>query len=126
MENLSIRSAKSIVSKLDKRSDIEYIRVSLYSVLVTILLSKEIFNKNDDIKDFLQAMNIHYKGYVYKSRTLIVARVIRDIKSADDEKLHLYLTACKKILFPNLNNKINVPKKDKTSVDELIRHFKRK
>ena len=121
-----ISSAKSIIAKIDKRSDNEKIRSSLYSVFVSILLSKEIFTKNDDIKEFLNAIDINFKDYVYKSRTLILARVLRNIEKSEAEDLYLYLETCKKLLFPNVDEKINAPKKESGSLDDLLSQFKRR
>lgn len=123
--NNNIRSIKSIISRIDKRNDIEQIRVSLYSILTTIILSKQIFKRNEDIKLLLEELNLEYKDYVYKNRTLIVAKVIRHVQKADSGELHLYIDVCKNLLFPDLNKKIDAPTKGNNSIDELLRQFKR-
>lgn len=125
MEKSNIRLAKSSLSKLDKRSDIEQVRKSLYSIFIIILLSTEIFKKNEDIKIFIDETGLDFRDYVFKNRTLLISRVIRKIEKADDENLFHYLDVCKKLLFPNLNSKIDIQNKNSNSIDELLRQFKR-
>lgn len=48
----------------------------LIGLSTLILFSKELFPKNTDIEPFIkEVFNLSFKGYLYKSRTLLVARV---------------------------------------------------
>lgn len=126
MTKNNLISAKSILSKLDKRNDIERIRTTLYAVFISIILSENIFKRNIDIKDFLYSINLEYKDYVYSSRTLLVGRIIRSIETAKPEELYLYLDSCKVLLFPNLNKDVNIPERDSGTVDDLLEQFRRR
>lgn len=125
MEKNDLRYVKSLISKVDKRSDSDQIRSSLYSIITVILLSQETFKKNIDIIPFVKSLNLDYKDYVFKSRTLIVARVIRSIENASHEELLDYVRVCRILMFPDLNKKINAPNRKTGSVDDLLNQFKR-
>lgn len=84
-------------------------RYKTVGIATEILLSKEIFTKNSEISDFLEAVfSIQYKEYVMKSRTLIVARCCRIILNSDEKE---YLSQKKK-LFQFINNKIDELKQE--------------
>lgn len=87
----------------------------LLGVSSSIILSKEIFPKNDDLKIFLkETYNLEFRDYVFKSRTLIVARVIRHInklESNDTEKLRKSLLLFIDKLL-NINASKNTSKSD--------------
>lgn len=125
MESNELRYVKSLVSKIDNRSGVEKIRTSLYSILTVILLSNGVFKRNIDIKPFINALNLDYKEYVFKSRTLILARVIRDIENSGHEKLLFYVSVCKQVLFPSLDKKIDAPNRTVGSINDLLNQFKR-
>lgn len=66
-------------------------KYKVIGIVSEILLSKELFSKNEDIPFFLnEIFSITYKEYVLKSRTTIVARCIRDIYSVDDKLFETY------------------------------------
>lgn len=68
-------------NKIDADQSIIYFAGTIYS----ILLNREIFKRNSDLKNFiynifLKPLNYEqYKDYVYKSRTLLGARLYRYI-----------------------------------------------
>lgn len=125
LENNDLRYVKSLISKIDKRSGTDQIRLSLYSIITVILLSKEVFKKNIDIVPFIDSLNLNYKEYIFKSRTLLVARVIRYIEKAEHEDLLLFIEVCKQLMFPDLDKKISVPNKKAGNIDDLLNQFKR-
>ena len=52
----------------------------LIGIVSELVLSKEIFKNNIDIEDFIvNVFNLRFKDYLYKSRTLLVARLTREI-----------------------------------------------
>lgn len=120
-----ITNAKAIASKLDKRTDNEQIRISLYSIYVTIILSKDLFKKNIDIRLLSNELEIFFSDYVYKSRTLVTSRYVRIIEKADEHQLYLLLDVAKKILFPDVNLRVKLPAKKRSSIDQLLEQFGR-
>lgn len=119
------------LSQLDKRSNPEQLRVELFACLTYIFLSKEYFKLNKDIIDFNKELNIDLRDYVYKSRTLLVARMNREIQKADKETLFLFLEKTKNVVFKDIstgNSTIeHKNKKDKENyIDDLFNQFSRK
>ncbi|SUM89506.1 hypothetical protein [Staphylococcus saprophyticus] len=56
----------------------------LGEVLHTIL-NKELFKKNEDLKEYIKVIERfevvnEYKNYLYKSRTLLASRVLKDVE----------------------------------------------
>lgn len=78
------------VSKIRKADSEDKIKIELYGVVSSLLLS-EIFNRNNEIKDFLENSNDKFKEikpYVYLSKTLIIGRISREIEK--ESKLFNY------------------------------------
>ncbi|HEM3480986.1 hypothetical protein ACS6Y5_04710 [Streptococcus suis] len=65
------------------RNELKNSRVPSYKVIGIVselILSKVIFQKNDEIRKFIkEVFNLELKDYLYKSRTLLVARLTREI-----------------------------------------------
>ena len=58
----------------------------LIGIVSELVLSKEIFKNNIDIEDFIvNVFNLRFKDYLYKSRTLLVARLTREILNNDNQ-----------------------------------------
>lgn len=82
-------------------------RYKLIGIVVELLFSKEIFPKNSDIKIFLdEVMNIQFKIYIMKSRTMIVARVSKMLAKQEIENQY------NKALYKFINDKIEELKKE--------------
>lgn len=86
------------------RNELKNKNIPTYKVIgivAELLLSREIFRANDDIRDFLdEIFSIRFKDYLYKSRTLLVSRTIRVLLSMDNQtsyKSNLYLFVQKQI-----------------------------
>lgn len=61
-------------------------KYKIIGIVAELLLSKEIFRTNSEIEDFLkQIFDIHFKLYIFRSRTLVVARVIRVILEMEND-----------------------------------------
>lgn len=132
---------KKYLSRINEIKDTEYKRSLLYSAYTTFLLSSDIFKLNKDIKEFLNPLlqrldaifpphkrSLIFKDYIYKSRSLIIARFIRIIQRSNDESLSLLVSSLNK-LFSNKHpaNESKVKRRDKkNSVDELLERFGRK
>ncbi|WP_143076538.1 hypothetical protein [Peptostreptococcus sp. D1] len=92
----------------------------MIGILSEMILSKEIFQKNSDIDEFItNVFDISFKHYVYKSRTLIVAKTTRIIYNTEEiykYQKNVYSYINKKIeLYQDLKNK-----SDKNTFDGWI------
>ena len=79
----------------------------LYSIIIPALFSKKFFKSGSEIKDFLRkTVNITYDNYVFKSRTLIVSKIIKTINDMSlEESIELnkiLLSEITKIIKNNL------------------------
>lgn len=82
----------------------------LCGIMSSMILSKSIFNHNDDIPEFLkEIINVEYKEYVIKSRTLIMARSTREIYNMSSESLFL----TKNKLYEYIQKEIKKEENDK-------------
>ena len=125
-----LKYVRNNLYKLDKRTNIEQIRLELFSCITYILLSKEFFKDNESIKKFVLVIGVDLKDYVYKSRTLICARINRVIEVADEDRLHTFLEQTKKIVFNESmkdteERKQKFSKNNRNSIDELLGQFSR-
>lgn len=103
-----MRGNEEIINKkiegLRKIKNPELIRFELFSILTSILLSKDVFKNNSEIVSFLSSLNIEFKEYVFKSRTLIIARVLRTVENLDESMLELYMIALENVLRRETEN----------------------
>lgn len=100
-----------------------------YSLLLTFILSKEIFKKNIDIKPFLEENNIFLKDYLYGNRTALVARLIRIFEKMEQNEINNFNKSIYDLAFSEtLNKNKGSVKKDKVDnyFDELLNNFERK
>lgn len=66
-------------------------RAMFIGVVAEVILSKEFFSRNEDLKTFIQSVfKKEMLEYVYKSRTLLLSRVIRLIELAEKDQLIKY------------------------------------
>ena len=76
-------------------------KYKIIGIVSELLLSKQIFAKNADIEEFLSdVFGMKFKDYLYKSRTMFVARVTKEIVALErdnDYKNKLYKFVQKKI-----------------------------
>lgn len=118
---------KNLLITLDGKTNEEKLRINLYSIMTTVLLSKNIFKKNTDISLFMIKLNIEFKEYVYRSRTSLIARMIREIESADKNKLLVLTNELKTLLFstPDEQNRLKKNNSNSNSADDILRQFGR-
>lgn len=102
-------------------------RAHTYSILLTLLLSKEVFKNNVDITTFLENNKISFKPYVFHSRTQVVGRICRIIESSDINDLKKLNESIFPIAFDEeyTNKRNNKSKKDENYFDSLLDQFKR-
>ena len=93
-----------------------------------LVIKKNYFKRNDDLIELLKIFNLEFKDYVMKSRTLLLARILREIekiKDVDDVVLNL-----KKILIKNINEEDRTVQnkgknRDKKYLDSIIEKYSR-
>lgn len=82
-------------------------RYKLIGIVVELLLSKEVFKRNSEIAEFVKdTFNIEFKEYILKSRTMITAKLCREIHSSNTP------SSCQKKLYDFVDSKIEQIKKD--------------
>lgn len=87
------------------------IDLKMFIGLNTLLIfSMEIFKKNSEIEDFLHSVyGIKFRPYVFRSRTVVVAKISRFIKDFDGKQINKHL---KEIgLYFEMENSITTEKK---------------
>ena len=120
-----------IIKKLDRINKLEKIEnkyYELYPIVVMLIIKKSYFKRNNDLMELLKIFNLEFKDYVMKSRTLLLARILREIekiKDIDDVVLNL-----KKILVENTNEEGKTPQnkvknRDKKYLDNIIEKYSR-
>ena len=118
--------SKSSLSKLNGNTNTDLLRLELYSIVTDVFLSKEYFNKNRDIVAFIDAINFKYADYLFRSRTLLLARILRDINKADKDELLLIVRNLQLLLFNKIEPDTKTKgKKSKNYVDSIMEQFKR-
>lgn len=94
-------------------------KYKVIGIVSELLLSKQIFLKNADIEEFLNnVFGLKFKAYLYKSRTMVVARVTKEIIALEKDneyKNNLYKFVQKKIDESKGNEK-----KEKNQLDGWI------
>ena len=113
------------IKNLEKRENKHY---ELYPIVVMLVIKKNYFKRNDDLIELLKIFNLEFKDYVMKSRTLLLARILREIekiKDVDDVVLNL-----KKILIKNINEEDRTVQnkgknRDKKYLDSIIEKYSR-
>lgn len=88
--NKKITLIQSELNNLDMRTDDDRVRFKIYAIYIEILLNHDLFHRNIDIKPFCGQLNLSFKDYVFRSRTLVVSRVIRLIEKSDTQSLILF------------------------------------
>ncbi|CDI49204.1 hypothetical protein [Clostridium tetani] len=75
------------IKKLNFFSTEDSIRYELYSIITSLILSKEFFKKNKDANTFLENLGIENKSYIIKNRTSMLAKALRIINKKDINEL---------------------------------------
>lgn len=123
---MSSKYSKSSLSKLNGSMNEDLIRLELYSIVTDVFLSREYFNRNSDIVAFIKAINYEYADYLFKSRTLLLARILRDINKAEKKDLLLIMRSLQYLLFTDIEPDTKTKdRKTKNYVDSIMEQFKR-
>ena len=78
-----LKKIKYILSLKDK----DLIKMESYSVIVSFILSKEVFSHNSELYEFMQKLKITCKPYLLKSRILLLGKAIRTLQMAETEEI---------------------------------------
>ena len=125
------------LNKIKQTKNTELITEQLYGLYTYILLNRNMFKRNSDLKNFIEPLfekinvyytkDIQFKDYVYKSRSLVIARFIRIIeKSNNNVRNELILNAETLLLDEQKNDgQVNKKRKRKNTVDDLLTRFER-
>ena len=125
------------LNKIKHTKNTEQITEQLYGLYTYILLNRNMFKRNSDLKNFIEPIfekinvyytkDIQFKDYVYKSRSLVIARFIRTIeKSNNNVRNELILNAETLLLDEQKNDgQVNKKRKRKNTVDDLLTRFER-
>ncbi len=66
-------------------------KYKLIGIVSGIVLSKDIFKKNNELKVFIKnTFNIEFKEYVFSSRTMVVAKLVRLINDSNENEYIIY------------------------------------
>lgn len=110
---------KYILKKLkyiEQNNDEEITRIELYAIMASLLLSKEEFKTNKEISEFLNKIEIAFKPYILKSRTILLGKIIRILEKSDINKLNLFV----EIIRGKLINETDVSSNEKNkSVNKI-------
>lgn len=122
--NRALILLESDLNSIDPRTNTERIRYKMYSVYVNLLINRELFKRNDDIRFLSKELGLDFKDYVYRSRTLLVARYMRAIESANDSNIELLLKTAEKAIKGTLtknNERSNIKNKKTNYIDKYGR-----
>ena len=81
---------KLLIQKIKKLKFIsleDNLKYELYSIFTSMILSKEIFKRNIEIKKFLREMNLDIEDYIVRSRTNILSKTLKYINTRDMNEL---------------------------------------
>ncbi len=125
--NKKLTLLQSELNNLDIRTDTDRVRFKIYAIYIEILLNHDLFHHNDDIKPFCKKLNLSFKNYVFKSRTLLVSRIIRLIEKSDTQSLVLYKNVANSLIesYSEGNLKENKTKNNNSKTTNIIDKFGR-
>lgn len=92
---------KEIMAKIEARlykGKNERVKSQMYGYFTTLILSKTYAPKNSDLKEMMEYFGMEFLPYVYKSRTILLSRVIRQVEKKDDDSLIEMYTKFKEYL----------------------------
>lgn len=71
--------------------DEELIRLESFSIIVSFMLSKDVFKVNSELKEFMNELGLDCKPYLAKSRTAMLAKTVRVFEKAEKQQLFYYI-----------------------------------
>ena len=82
----------------------------LYSILIPLLLSRKVFKNSNEKREFIEnVLGIKIANYAYKSKTILIGKVINEINSMEIEHAFKLNKKLNKFLldFINANRNLN-------------------
>ncbi|TLQ06050.1 hypothetical protein FEZ48_11195 [Marinilactibacillus psychrotolerans] len=100
----------------------------LYGYFASLIISKKYAPNNPDLEKLMAKFGLEFRPYVYKSRTVLLSRVIRIIEKKEDEDLLLMLdnlfdfikTFDNEVIEENGNTSSKTKKKKKKNIFDDI------
>lgn len=118
-----------MINIYEYRSSLKNKEISLFlllGIVAEIILSKIIFKKNKDISDFLKTVfKIEFKEYIMKSRTIIMAKLLKKIYSSSNQEIQEYRKNLLKYIEEKFYNKDEEVSKQTSSKDNLSKWIKK-
>lgn len=122
-QNLSIEYMAVIL--MDKKvfnnlKDLKNKKRYFNGIVAETILSKELFPANKDLKEYIKLFEKfegidEYRPYLYKARTLLIARIIKDVNYKLSDQNFLNLVEDHNMFFNTAN-----PEKLEVKIDEKI------
>lgn len=92
----------------------------LIGVNTLILFSKEIFKKNEEIEPYIkEVFDLQFKNYLYRSRTLLIARTNKHIYNLSSEEAREKLKIVKTYL--DKENRVEEKNEKKNTAKENLK-----
>ncbi|ERK52436.1 hypothetical protein [Leptotrichia sp. oral taxon 879] len=104
-----------VITKLDKIKSMkseENKRYELYAIFSVLIIEKQHFKSNPDLKKFIYSLGFDFKEYIMKSRPMILSKVLKTISLSKNEEIIQY------------SNKIYDAIKGLKSEEEVIKNKK--
>lgn len=117
---------KEKISKIDYelyQESNDKLKSQLYGYFTTLILSKIYAPMNSDLEDIMKEFKLNFLPYVYKSRTILLSRVIRIIEKKNEQELASMLDGLKEYLN-NIDLKESASKKNNKQTDKKKRKKK--
>ncbi|NHI66755.1 hypothetical protein ET009_00690 [Lactococcus garvieae] len=117
---------KEKISKIDYelyQESNDKLKSQLYGYFTTLILSKIYAPMNSDLEDIMKEFKLNFLPYVYKSRTILLSRVIRIIEKKNEQELASMLDGLKEYLN-NIDLKDSTSKKKNKQTDKKKRKKK--
>lgn len=110
------------INRIDSRKQIEEIRLDLYATLIPFVLSTKAFRNNIDTKVFLDKLTLkkELREYLFKSRTQLVARLVREVSKFDKKEMHVNIQVMRKFCNEIYSTQMEEEQVDTTPEEERI------
>ena len=109
--------------------DEDLIRLESFSVIVSFMLSKEMFKVNSELKEFMNDLGVECKPYLLKSRTAMLAKTVRIFEKAEKQQLLNYIDIINRRIeeLPESEKTATINKKNKKNyMKEVLELYGRK
>lgn len=109
--------------------DEDLIRLESFSVIVSFMLSKEMFKVNSELKEFMNELGVECKPYLLKSRTAMLAKTVRIFEKAEKQQLLNYIDIINRRIeeLPESEKIATINKKNKKNyMKEVLELYGRK